>query len=77
MRGLRQDSPGCERSGNRDLDDGGKALAWFGRSIPEGEIRIGMPLQVVPQIFEEIEEIKVYYSLERPGTTWSKAAPAA
>jgi len=31
-----------------------------------------MDLQVVPQIFDEEEEIKVYYSLEMPGTTWSK-----
>ena len=55
-----------------DLDDGGKALAWFGETIGEDDIRIGMELQVVPRIFEELEEIKVYYSLERPGTEWSK-----
>jgi uncharacterized OB-fold protein len=55
-----------------DLDDGGKAVAWFGESIPEEEIDIGMEIQIVPQIFEELEEIKVYYSLERPGTTWAK-----
>ena len=55
-----------------DLDDGGKALAWFGETIGEDDIRIGMELQVVPRIFEELEEIKVYYSLERPGTAWSK-----
>ena len=34
-----------------------------------------MELQVVPRIFEELEEIKVYYSLEKPGTTWSKVRP--
>ena len=55
-----------------DLDDGGKALAWFGETIGEDDIRIGMELQVVPRIFEELEDIKVYYSLERPGTAWSK-----
>ncbi len=55
-----------------DLDEGGRALAWFGETIPEDEIEIGMKLQVVPRIFEELEEIKVYYSLEKPGTTWSK-----
>lgn len=60
-----------------DLDDGGKALAWFGDSIPEEDIRIGMEVQVVPRIFEELEEIKVYYSLEQPGTTWSKAEQAS
>lgn len=58
-----------------DLVEGGRALAWFGDSIREDEIEIGMELQVVPRIFEELEEIKVYYSLERPGTTWSKARP--
>jgi uncharacterized OB-fold protein len=55
-----------------DLEEGGRALAWFGESIKEEEITIGMELQVVPQIFEELEDIKVYYSLEKPGTTWAK-----
>jgi len=57
-----------------DLEEGGRALAWFGDTIPEEEIEIGMDLQVVPQIFEEEEDIKVYYSLEKPGTTWSKTS---
>jgi hypothetical protein len=30
----------------------------------------------VPQIFDETEEIKVYYSLEKPGTKWSKSRSA-
>ena len=55
-----------------DLKEGGRALAWIGESIKESEIQIGMEMQVVPQIFGELEEIKVYYSLEKPGTTWSK-----
>ena len=55
-----------------DLKEGGRALAWIGETIEESEIQIGMEMQVVPQIFEEQEEIKVYYSLEKPGTTWSK-----
>ncbi len=55
-----------------DLAEGGRALAWFGESIKEDEIKIDMELQVVPQIFEELEEIKVYYSLEKPGTTWAR-----
>jgi uncharacterized OB-fold protein len=58
--------------GVADLDEGGRALAWIGDTIPEQDIRIGMKLQVVPRIFEEVEDIKVYYSLEKPGTTWSK-----
>lgn len=56
-----------------DLKETGRLLAWFGDSIPEERIEIGMPVQVVPRIFEEIEEIKVYYSLEKPGTTWSRS----
>jgi uncharacterized OB-fold protein len=55
-----------------DLEEGGKALAWFGDSIAEAAIEIGMEVQIVPRIFEELEEIKVYYSLEQPGTKWSK-----
>ena len=54
-----------------DLEETGRLLAWFGDTITNDEIKIGMKLQVVPRIFEELEEIKVYYSLEKPGTTWS------
>ena len=57
-----------------DLEEGGRLLAWIGDSVPDDEVRIGMDLQVVPRIFEEIEEIKVYYTLEKPGTGWTKAA---
>ncbi len=56
-----------------DLTETGRLLAWFGESIADEEIAIGMPVQVVPRIFEELEQIKVYYSLERPGTSWVKA----
>jgi uncharacterized OB-fold protein len=56
-----------------DLEEGGRLLAWIGESIEEEKIAIGMKLQVVPKIFEELEEIKVYYSLERPGTSWAKS----
>jgi uncharacterized OB-fold protein len=59
-----------------DLAETGRLLAWFGDTIDEEQIAIGMPLQVVPRIFEEIPEIKVYYSLERPGTTWAKSDSA-
>ena len=58
--------------GVADLEKTGRVLAWFGESIPEEAIRIGMDVQVVPRIFEELEEIKVYYTLETPGTTWFK-----
>lgn len=56
-----------------DLEEGGRLLAWIGETIKDDEIKIGMELQVVPQIFEELEEIKVYYSLEKPGTTWARS----
>ena len=59
-----------------DLEETGRLIAWFGDTINEEEIKIGMELQVVPQIFDELEEIKVYYSLEKPGTTWSKGDSA-
>ena len=55
-----------------DLAEGGRLLAWMGESITEDEIKMDMELQVVPQIFDESEEIKVYYSIEKPGTTWHK-----
>jgi len=60
--------------GVADLEEGGRLLAWIGDSIGESEIRIGMPLQVVPRLFEEIEEIKVYYTLEKVGTSWGRKA---
>ena len=60
--------------GVADLEECGRILAWIGDTVPEEEIRIGMPLQVVPRIFEELEEIKVYYTLEKPGTQWSKVS---
>lgn len=60
-----------------DLKETGRLLAWFGDTVSEDEIEIGMKLQVVPRIFEELEEIKVYYSLERPGTTWSVSESAS
>jgi len=54
-----------------DLEEGGRLLAWTGDTIDA--VEIGMPVQVVPRIFEETEEIKVYYTVERPGTAWGKA----
>jgi len=47
-----------------DLPEGGRLLGWMGDVKPE-EIEIGMKLKVVPRIFEEIAEIKVYYTLEK------------
>ena len=56
-----------------DLEEGGRLIAWFGDSIAEADQKIGMSVQIVPQIFDESEEIKVYYTVEKPGTTWGKA----
>ncbi len=56
-----------------DLEEGGRLLAWIGDTIPGAAVRIGMPVQVVPRLFEERPEIKVYYTVERPGTVWGKA----
>jgi uncharacterized OB-fold protein len=59
--------------GLADLKETGRIVGWIGETIPESEIKIGMEIQVVPQIFDEIEDIKVYYTFEKPGTKWSKA----
>jgi uncharacterized OB-fold protein len=58
--------------GLADLEETGRVVAWVGDSIAEEEINIGMEVQLVPRIFEEQEEIMVYYTFEKPGTTWSK-----
>ena len=47
-----------------DLDGGGRLLGWI-EELEEEEIKIGMKMKAVPKIFEEIEEIKVYYTLEK------------
>ncbi|MFN8587625.1 MAG: Zn-ribbon domain-containing OB-fold protein [Candidatus Eisenbacteria bacterium] len=49
-----------------DLEDGGRALAWIGTSVPEASLAIGMPLRVVPRVLEDVEEIRVVYTLEAP-----------
>ena len=54
-----------------DLEEGGRLLGWIGETIDE--VEIGMPVQVVPRIFEELEDIRVYYTIEQPDTTWGKA----
>ena len=56
-----------------DLEDGGRALAWVGDTLKGERIDIGMPVQLVPQLEEDVQAIKVYLSVERAGTTWGKA----
>ena len=46
-----------------DLDDGGRLLGWV--DVPEEQIEIEMRLKAMPKIFEEIPDIKLYYSLEK------------
>jgi uncharacterized OB-fold protein len=58
------------------LEEGGRALAWIGDTLPERELRIGMPLQLVPRVDDECEQIAVSYTLERAGTTWFKVETA-
>ena len=48
-----------------DLEEGGRLISWI-KDIPDGDIRIGMRVKVKPRIFEEIEEIKLYYTIEKP-----------
>jgi len=60
-----------------DLEEGGRALAWFGDSIAPAAIAIGMPVQLVPRIEEDGEAIRVVYAIEPAGTTWFKAAAEA
>jgi uncharacterized OB-fold protein len=55
-----------------DLVEGGRLLAWFGDSIKPEEIEIDMEVQVVPRKLEDQAGNKVYYSLDKPGTTWDK-----
>ena len=47
-----------------DLKEGGRLLAWT-KDIPDKEIKIGMSVKIVPRIFEEIEDIKLYYTIEK------------
>jgi uncharacterized OB-fold protein len=63
--------------GVMDLREGGRALAWFGDTVQEEDIEIGMDLQLVPRMSEEEERIRVYYSLEMPGTEWIKTPGSA
>ena len=48
-----------------DLIEGGRLISWIGE-IPKNEIKIGMNVKVVPRIFDDIPEIKLYYTIEKP-----------
>ena len=55
-----------------DLEEGGRLLAWSGETLPQDEVEVDMDVQVVPRIFEDTPDIRVYYTVEKPGTTWQK-----
>lgn len=56
-----------------NLEEGGRLLAWIGETLADEPLVMEMPVQVVPRLFEELEEIRVHYTIERPGTSWQKA----
>jgi len=58
-----------------DLKEAGRLLAAFGKTIDPQKIAVDMPVQVVPRLDEESEAIKVYYTLEEPGTDWVRTNP--
>jgi hypothetical protein len=39
-------------------------MAWAGDTVPAKELKIGIPVQVVPRIFEDSAEIKLYLTVE-------------
>jgi len=47
-----------------DLQEGGRLLAWIEGIKPE-ELKIGMALTAVPQIMEDVEELRVVYVLRK------------
>ena len=47
-----------------NLKEGGRLIAWT-KDITDKEIKIGMPVKIISRIFEEIEEIKLYYTIEK------------
>jgi len=51
-----------------DLEEGGRLLAWFGESLPEEALRIGLEVLVSPREIVLGDEVRVDYTLERlPG----------
>ncbi len=58
-----------------DLEDGGRLAAPLGDSIAPEDVHIGMEVQTVPRIDEESAAIRVFYTVDKPGTSWGKAPP--
>ena len=56
-----------------ELEGGGRLLGWLGDTIKHDDLKIDQDIQVVPRIFEDTADIRLYLSVEKPGTTWGKA----
>ncbi len=56
-----------------ELEEAGRLVAWLGDTLDVEKLEIGDAVQVVPRVWEEGEEVKVYFTVEEPGTTWHKA----
>jgi uncharacterized OB-fold protein len=56
-----------------ELEGGGRLVAWLGEEMSADDLEIGQAVQVVPRVFGETHDIRVYYTVEKPGTTWHKA----
>lgn len=54
-----------------ELDEGGRALAPLGRSLPDAALADGLRVRLSPRLHEELEDIHVDYTLE------ADAVPAA
>src|SRR5512137_298455 len=50
-----------------ELEGGGRLLAWSGETLPQSDVKVGMPVQVVPRVFEDTPDIRVFYTVEQPG----------
>lgn len=46
-----------------ELDEGGRLMAWIG-GVEFSALKVGMRMRVVPKMFEDIPEIKLYYQIE-------------
>lgn len=56
-----------------ELDEGGRLMSWLGQTLTDEELKIGMEVQVVPQILGDKQEIQLVLLTEKKGTTWHKA----
>jgi len=56
-----------------ELEEGGRLVGWLGDTLDVDAITIGDNVQVVPRICGKGEDIKLYLTVEEPGTTWHKA----